>query len=43
MPNLINWDLIKNPYNWVVVVIMTAFALMLLQVIMPETPADASA
>jgi hypothetical protein len=34
--SLINWELIKNPYNWVIVVIMTAFALILLSVIMPE-------
>ncbi len=43
MPDLINWELLKNPYNWIVVVLMTAFALILLHVIMPEPPADASA
>lgn len=36
MPQLINWDLVKSPYNWIVVVLMTAFALMFLHLIMPE-------
>lgn len=36
MDRLINFALLKQPYNWVIVVIMTAFALILLSVIMPE-------
>lgn len=34
--SLINWALIKEPYNWITVVLMTAFALLLLSIIMPE-------
>ena len=34
--NLINLAIIKEPYNWITVVFMTAFALLLLQLIMPE-------
>jgi hypothetical protein len=33
MPDLINWDLIKQPYNWIVVALMVligTFALCLL-------------
>jgi hypothetical protein len=33
MPDLVNWDLLRNPYNWIVVVLMLAigaFALCLL-------------
>lgn len=26
MPSLINWDLIKNPYNWAVILVIVAFA-----------------
>lgn len=33
---LINWSIIKEPYNWITVVFMTAFALLLLNLIMPE-------
>lgn len=36
LPNLINWDLILSPYNWVAVVLMTMFALMFLHLVMPE-------
>ena len=42
MPDLINWEILKNPYNWIVVVLMTAFALILLHIIMPEAPTDAA-
>lgn len=33
---LISWGLLKEPYNWITVILMTAFALLLLQLIMPE-------
>lgn len=28
--NLINWELLKNPYNWIVVTLMILFAVVLL-------------
>lgn len=38
MEGWINWELLKQPYNWIVVVLMTAFALLLLSLVMPEEP-----
>lgn len=26
MPQLINWDLLKHPYNWIIVWLMVALA-----------------
>jgi hypothetical protein len=26
MPKLINWDLLRHPYNWIVVILMLAIA-----------------
>lgn len=37
MGRFINFDLLREPYNWVTVIFMTAFALLLLHLIMPET------
>lgn len=42
MDRFVNFDLLKNPYNWIVVVLMTAFALLLLQIAMPEEIPEAS-
>ena len=33
---LINWELVRNPYNWVVLFLMTAFALIGLALIFPQ-------
>lgn len=33
---LINWDLVKNPYNWIVVFLMCAFAIVALAIIFPQ-------
>lgn len=35
MPRLINWELIRNPLNWVVVYLMVAFAIVALALIDP--------
>jgi hypothetical protein len=37
MPELINWDLIRNPLNWIIVVIMCLFALTALSILYPQT------
>ena len=42
MDRFVNFDLLKNPYNWIVVVLMTAFALLLLHIVMPEETPEAS-
>lgn len=36
MDRFINFELLKSPYNWVIVFAMTAFALFLLSAIAPE-------
>ena len=36
MDKLINFDLIKQPYNWIVVFLMCAFALILLALVAPQ-------
>jgi len=36
MPDLINWDLLKHPYNWIVVLLMCAFALVFLSFVFPQ-------
>jgi hypothetical protein len=36
MPNLINWELVKQPYNWLVVGIMCIFALVFLGLVFPQ-------
>jgi hypothetical protein len=36
MPQLINWDLIRQPYNWVIVFIMCSMALIFLTLVFPE-------
>lgn len=36
MPSLINWGLLKEPYNWIIVFLMCAFALILLALVFPE-------
>lgn len=36
MPELINWDLIRNPYNWAITVLMVFFGLFLLALVSPE-------
>jgi hypothetical protein len=33
MPDLINWDLIRNPYNWVIVILMLAIGVYALTLI----------
>lgn len=43
MPQLINWDLLKQPYNWVIVFIMCALALIFLSLVFPEASTTQSA
>jgi hypothetical protein len=38
MPSLINWSLLREPYNWAAIILMTGFALLLLHTLSPETP-----
>jgi len=33
---LVNWDLLKSPYNWVTVFLMCAFALVFLALVSPQ-------
>lgn len=40
MPALINWELLKQPYNWVVVILMCAFGLFALALIFPQEQAS---
>jgi hypothetical protein len=37
MPSLINWGLLKNPLNWLIVWLMFAFALVAIGIIKPIT------
>lgn len=37
MDSFINWSLLKEPYNWITVALMTAFALILLSLLMPSS------
>lgn len=36
MPSLINWELIRQPYNWVIVFVMCVFALIFLAFVFPQ-------
>lgn len=36
MPELINWDLLLNPYNWIVVTLILAFIVGTLVLLMPS-------
>jgi hypothetical protein len=36
MPALINWDLLKQPYNWIIVFVMCVFALIFLSFVFPQ-------
>lgn len=33
MPELINWELIKQPYNWVIVILMLAIGIYALHLV----------
>lgn len=35
MPALINWGLISEPYNWIIVALMLAIAVFLLHALQP--------
>ena len=37
MPDLINWEIIKNPINWVIVALMLSIAVFGLSLVMQET------
>lgn len=41
MPQLINWALIREPYNWIMVFVMCAFALIFLAIVFPQSSGDA--
>jgi hypothetical protein len=36
MPGLVNWELLKQPYNWIVVFLMCVFALIGLSLLFPQ-------
>jgi hypothetical protein len=36
MPDLINWEILKNPLNWVIVALMLAIAVFGLNLIMNQ-------
>lgn len=36
MPALINWDLIRQPYNWIIVALMLAIAVFVLHTLQPN-------
>lgn len=38
MPKLINWELIREPVNWAIVVLMIAIATFALHLIMGDEP-----
>lgn len=35
MPQLINWDMISHPYNWVIVILMLAIGVAALTILQP--------
>lgn len=37
MPELINWSLLKEPINWIIVFLMITIAAALLHLMMPQT------
>lgn len=39
-PRLINTDLIKNPYNWIVVFLMCLFGLVFLGLVFPQAKGE---
>ena len=40
LDKIVNPSLLSNPYNWVTVFLMTAFALLLLQIVTPQTSTE---
>lgn len=36
MPQLVNTDLLKNPYNWIIVWLMLAFAAFAIALVAPQ-------
>jgi hypothetical protein len=42
MPKLINWELLKQPYNWVIVFLMCVVALVFLSLVFPESSSAGS-
>lgn len=40
MPPLLNWDLLKNPYNWIIVFLMCVFAMFALALVFPPLEQD---
>lgn len=42
MPTLINWAILKEPYNWIIVLIMCVFALVFLSLVFPQASRQAS-
>lgn len=41
LSKVINIELIKQPYNWIIVVIMCVFALLFLSLVFPQASGDA--
>ena len=39
MSRFINWDLLRNPYNWIVVILMLLIGVMALTVLQPALSA----
>jgi hypothetical protein len=42
MPQLINWELLRQPYNWVIVFVMCVLALVFLSLVFPQANAASS-
>jgi len=39
---VINWALIKEPYNWATVILITAFALLFFNIVFPQSSPETS-
>ena len=39
---MINWALIKEPYNWATVILITAFALLFFNIVFPQSSPETS-
>jgi hypothetical protein len=38
MPQLVNWELLSNPINWIIVVIMLSFGTAILHLVLGDHP-----
>jgi hypothetical protein len=35
MPSLVNWELLREPYNWIIVILMVSIAVLALTALQP--------